>query len=309
MKFAVFADLHYDTIHDGDRRIREFVNSAKKENVDFVVELGDLCCPSESNKHIITELKELDVPYFFSVGNHNTDEDHIEDVLEFFNMKNSYYSFIFGNIKFIVLDANYIKTSNGCEPYYRRNYKKSKDTYPYIPGKELDWLRNEIKDEQLYYVLFSHQSLSNDFMQRGVSNREEVRAVLEQRNVEKDKVLFCMNGHDHGDDVKAINGIYYYSLNSMSYIWHGMKETFNYSTEVHKKYPYLKDMILYEEPLHVIVTIDENMNVQIDGMEGHYQNITPRDIGIGDRWNNVSIEPRTSSLYISNKSGMAYTKI
>jgi len=84
----------------------------------------------------------------------------------------------------------------------------------------------------------------------------------------------------------------------MSYFWHGMKETFNYSNEIHKQYPYLKDMILYEEPLHIIVTIDENMNVEIDGVEGHYQNVTPKDIGLGNTWNGVSIESKTSSLYI-----------
>lgn len=84
----------------------------------------------------------------------------------------------------------------------------------------------------------------------------------------------------------------------MSYIWHGIKETFNYSKEIHERYPYLKDIFLYEEPLHVIVTIDENMNVKIDGMKGHYQNVTPKEIGIGDIWNGISIGPKTSSLYI-----------
>lgn len=298
MKFAVFTDLHYDAIHDGDRRIREFINSVKRENVDFVIELGDLCYPTDDNKHIIIQLKELGVPCFFNVGNHNSDAYQIDVVVKFFNMENGYYSFVFGNVKFIVLDANYIKTSNGSEPYCRRNYDKTMDDYPYVPRQEIEWLKNEIEDEQFYYVIFSHQSLSNDLMKRGISNREEVRTILEQRNSNGKKVLFCMNGHDHGDDMKVINGIYYYTLNSISYIWHGIKETFNYSNEIHKKYPYLKDLILYEEPLHVIVTIDEDMNVQIDGMEGHYQNVTPKDIGMGNRWNGVSIEPKTSSLHI-----------
>lgn len=298
MKFAVFTDLHYDSIHDGDRRIRELVSSVKKENVDFIIELGDLCYPTNDNKNIIIQLKELDVPCFFSLGNHNSDTYPIDIVLKFLDMKNSYYSFIFRNVKFIVLDANYIKGSSGSEPYCRRNYDKTTNDYPYVPWEEIEWLRSEMEDEQLCYVIFSHQSLSNDFMKRGISNREEVRAILEQRNSNGKKVLLCMNGHDHGDDVKTINGIHYYTLNSMSYIWHGIKETFNYSNEIHQKNPYLKDLILYEEPLHVIVTIDENMNVQIDGMEGHYQNVTPQDIGMGNRWNGVSIEPETSSLYI-----------
>lgn len=298
MKFAVFTDLHYDVIHDGDRRIRELINSVKKENVDFVIELGDLCHPTDENKHIIIQLKELGIPCFFNVGNHNSDAYPIDVVLKFLGMENGYYSFVFGNVKFIVLDANYIKTPNGSEPYYKRNYDKTTNDYPYVPREEKEWLRNEIEDEQFYYVIFSHQSLSNDFMKRGISNREEVRAILEQRNRNAKKVLFCMNGHDHGADVKVFNGIHYYTLNSMSYFWHGIKETFNYSNEIHDQYPYLKDMILYEEPLHAIVTIDENMNVQIDGVEGHYQNVTPKDIGLGNTWNGVSIEPKTSSLYI-----------
>ena len=60
-------------------------------------------------------------------------------------------------------------------------------------------------------------------------------------------------------------------------------------------------MILYDEPLHIIVTIDEKNNVIIEGIKGHYQNITPNDIGIGNMWNGVSIKPQTSSLYIANE--------
>jgi hypothetical protein len=58
-------------------------------------------------------------------------------------------------------------------------------------------------------------------------------------------------------------------------------------------------MILYKEPLHIFITIDENANVKIEGMQGHYQNITPDDIGIGNIWNGVSIRPQTLSLSIS----------
>lgn len=40
------------------------------------------------------------------------------------------------------------------------------------------------------------------------------------------------------------------------------------------------------------------MNVEIYGMKGHYQNVTPKDIGLGTIFNGVSIEPKTSSLSI-----------
>lgn len=298
MKFAVFTDLHYDAIPDGDRRLHEFINSVKEENIDFIIELGDLCHPSVVNKHLISELKILGVPCFFNVGNHNSDAYSIDTVLTFFEMKNNYYSFVYGNVKFIVLDANYIKTSNGSEPYCKQNYECTNGDYPYIPLEEIKWLKNELAEEQFYYVILTHQSLSNDFMKRGISNREEIREILEERNCNGKRVLLCMNGHDHGDDVKIINGIHYYTINSMSYIWQSVKETFCYSKETHNQYPFLKNLILYQEPLHIIVTIGENLNIRIDGIEGHYQNITPYDIGMGNIWNGVSIKPRTSSLYI-----------
>lgn len=141
-----------------------------------------------------------------------------------------------------MINANYIKTPNGSEPYYRRNYDKTTYAYPYVPKEEIEWLKNEIKDDRFYYVIFSHQSLSNDFMKRGISNREEIRAILEKRNSNGKKVLLCMNGHDHGDNVKVINGIYYYTLNSMSYIWHGryMEWYFNWAKYIIIVYRYMR---------------------------------------------------------------------
>ncbi|WP_415464029.1 hypothetical protein [Clostridium saccharoperbutylacetonicum] len=76
---------------------------------------------------------------------------------------------------------------------------------------------------------------------------------------------------------------------------------FSYSDKIHSQYPYLKDLILYKEALHIIVTIDNEMNVTIQGMKGHYQKHSPKDIGIGSTWNGVSIEARTPSVYIQMK--------
>jgi 3',5'-cyclic AMP phosphodiesterase CpdA len=301
LKFAVFTDLHYDVIHDGDRRIQEFIDSVQRENVDFIIELGDLCNPTKKNQQILDRLRGTGIPCYFQLGNHNADYYPLDVTLKFFDIDKGYYSFVFENIKFIILDANYIKTPTGYIPFNMRNYHGCINGCPFIPPEEMEWLSKELADEQYHYVILSHQSLSNDFKQRGIANREEVRAILEQNNHRSNNVLLCMNGHDHGDDVKIINGIYYYTVNSMSYIWHGMKETFYYGDEIHKQYPYLKDLILYEEPLHVIVTIDENAHISINGMEGHYQNTTPKDVGIGNTFNGVSIKPRTSSIYIGDQ--------
>ncbi|MNP84364.1 hypothetical protein D3C76_1836450 [compost metagenome] len=55
-------------------------------------------------------------------------------------------------------------------------------------------------------------------------------------------------------------------------------------------------MILYEEGLYTIVTIYGDGSFEIRGMKGHYQNITPQELGVGDTWNGVSVAPKVSSL-------------
>jgi hypothetical protein len=298
MKFAMFSDLHYDAIPDGNRRLEDLIKYAKEAEVEFIIELGDLCYPLNENKKVLDKLKSIELPCYFTIGNHNTDKFTIDEVMSFFNLKRSYYSFIKGNIKFIVLDSNFIKKKNDIIPYFKRNYDKSKDEYPYIPKEEIAWLKKELEDDEKYYIIISHQSLANDFQRRGISNREEIRSILEERNLNGNKILFCVNGHDHGGNYKLINNIYYYTLNSSSYIWHGTKEVFNYSKETHEQYPYLKDLILYKEALHIIVDIDDDMNVSIEGIDGHYQKHSPYDIGLTSTWNGVSIEAKTPSLYI-----------
>jgi 3',5'-cyclic AMP phosphodiesterase CpdA len=298
IKFAVFTDLHYDHIFDGDKRLQFVIDSVKKNNIDFLIELGDLCYPTSANKVVLEQLKQLGIPCYYVLGNHDSDAYSRDEVLKFLGLKNSYYSFSIDRFKFIVLDACYIKTPYGVEPYFKRNFDKCKDAYPYLPPEELEWLKNELAEEDKYYILFSHHSLANGFMNRGIYNRAEVREILEKRNENSKRVLLCMNGHDHGDAVYEINGISYYTLNSMSYIWHGMKETFNYSEEIHAQYPYLKDMIIYNEGLHTIVTASDEGHVKIEGMTGNYQNIAPSDIGLADCWNGVSIKPVVSALSI-----------
>ena len=292
IRFVAMTDLHYDYIHDGDRRIDELINKIKSENINFVISLGDLCYPIEGNKKIIDKLNSLGIPVYYTIGNHDSDLYLQETVLKFTGMKNGYYSFVIDNTKFIVLNTCYIKNGDGCIPYYKRNYNKKQDIYPFVPEIEQEWLLQEIQNEELNYVIYSHHSLSNNFQQRGLANRNEIRNLLEQR-----KVIFCMNGHDHGDDCSVINGIPYYTLNSMSYIWHGTKNVFSYAEDIHEKYPFLKDMILYEEPLHTLVEID-NDHVKVIGLQGNYQTISPNDIGIGTSWNGVSIEPKVSPFEI-----------
>lgn len=289
IRFAVFTDLHYDHIPDGDRRIKEFLDAVRLKNPDFILSLGDLCYPAAENRKVIDALEQSGVPVYHTIGNHDTDQYSLEEVMDFLKIESSYYSFLIDDVKFIVLNTCYIRDGQKCVPFLKRNYDKTKQAYPWLPQVEADWLLQELESEDCYYVVFSHHSLANDFRDRGIANREAVRALLENR-----KVLFCMNGHDHGDGCTIINGIPYITLNSMSYIWHGMKELYAYDAKTHEKYPSLKNMILYQEPLHAFVEISDK-EARITGMDGHYHTIIPEDAEIGRTWNGVSIEPKVLS--------------
>lgn len=302
MRFCVFSDLHYDVIPDGAQRLEELLRDCWDKQVDFILELGDLCHPTAENKPVVAALRDSGIPCYFSLGNHNTDFCPQETALEFLGLERSWYSVVRGPVKFVFLDANYLKTAEGYLPECRENYPKATVVGPYIPPEQLRWLEREIADDRYFYVICTHQSLANAFVTktkvRGVVNRREVQAILERRNARNRRVLFCINGHEHGSDVQEIGGICYYTHNSASYFWQSVKEMYPYSQEIHDQYPYLKNMVLYREPLHSIMDIDQSGNVTITGMEGHYLNVTPEDIGMGDTWNGVSILPRTLSLTI-----------
>lgn len=132
------------------------------------------------------------VPVYHTIGNHDTDRYSLEEVMDFLKIESSYYSFLIDNVKFIVLNTCYIRDGQKCVPFLKRNYNKTKQAYPWLPQMEADWLLQELESEDCFYVVFSHHSLANDFRDRGIANREAVRALLENR-----KVLFCMNGHYH----------------------------------------------------------------------------------------------------------------
>ncbi|WP_105618920.1 metallophosphoesterase family protein [Vallitalea okinawensis] len=301
VKFAVFTDLHYEHIPDGHRRIENFINNIRNEDLDFIIQLGDFCSPKEENQVLLDMLYSVGKPLYHLMGNHDSDLFTKEEVMQFLDMDSSYYSFTYGNVKFIVLDTCFIKTDKGYEPYCRRNYNKTKDTYPIVPEDELMWLEDQVNDSSEYFVIFSHHSFENEFAKRGVHNRNEVRDLINSVNQTGKRVLLCVNGHDHGDSLEKIGQTYYLGMNSMSYIWLGPQyEHFCYSDEIHKQYPYLKDIVLYDEGLYGIITITEKGGIDIQGMNGDYQNISPKELGVEDVWNGRIVLPLISSFHLES---------
>lgn len=291
IKFTVFGDLHFDEVSDGDKRVNELVEHVKSIKPDFVVSLGDLCKPMEENKEIVlNKLMETGVTVHHTIGNHETDDCYLEDVVDFLSMKEPYYSFEMGGIKFIVLNSCYYSKDGQERAYFGRCYREENSIYPIIPKDEIEWLERELSDGKKY-IIFSHHSLVNKHRDRGVYNREDIRDIFRGKDV-----LLCMNGHDHGDEYTVVDGIPYYTVNSATYVWCGAQ--IQSSEKLREKYDYLRGMLLYKQALYVDVEID-NEEIRIQGMKGDYLSVTPEDIELYDyRWNGVSIKAQTSSKVI-----------
>lgn len=286
MKFAVFTDLHNDHIFDGEKRLREFLDAAKWGDVLFIVSLGDLCRPVEQNRNLIDMLKGSGIPAYFAAGNHDLAYNTPKELMEFFGVSSLHQSFIYGNVKFIILNACYMDLGEGPRPYIKKDHQREIDRYPLIPEFEIQWLKGEMSRDDLYYVIFSHHGLANDFDNRGISNREEVWEILSRR-----KTILCMNGHDHGSDCRIIRGIPCYTLNSMSYLWHRKTDLRPFADELYQQYPYLDHALLYRDPLYCIVEIAGGKG-KVTGVKSDYMYLTPEDFGITDRkCNNVSVQP------------------
>ncbi len=290
IKFLVFSDLHYDEVADGDKRIEDILSKVRKKELDFIVSLGDLCNPVNENQKVLEKFNSLGIPFYSVIGNHETDDCKLSEILEFFSMSKPYYSVICNGYKLIFLNTCYMRNDEQEEIYYKNNYKKSSSVYPIVPAEEIRWLQEELRDG-MKSVIFSHHSLVNDFGTRGVNNREDIRKLFAEN-----QVLLCMNGHDHGDNYSLVDGISYLTVNSANYAWVGRQIA--RSKVLQEKYSYLHGMLQYKQAMSAYIEIDDS-EMRICGMEGEYLSVTPDDIELYDyKWNGVSIKPQISSHLI-----------
>ncbi len=131
LRFGIIADVHKDIMHDADERLSVFIDHMKKEQVDFIVQLGDFCVPKDANKGFLNIWESFAGSRYHVIGNHDTDGGFSrEQTVEWWNMPSRYYSFEQAGAKFIVLDGNDRPVDHA-------------GGYPrYIAEDQLKWLRH-----------------------------------------------------------------------------------------------------------------------------------------------------------------------
>ena len=310
VKFGAFTDLHVDIMHDTEERLREFLDAAGREEVDFVIQLGDFCYPDEgrrcdcrpenlpvnlknalampslAEKDTIRSLyRDFEKPSFHVIGNHDCDMCSKAQILEYHGAnRGAYYSFDFGDFHFVVLDANYFMEDGEYYSYCHGNYfdKTPGKTrlLPFLPPKELKWLCDDLDKTDLPTVIFSHQSLRGG-ASRAIMNAAEFSEVIKNR---RSRVVACFSGHVHIDGTVKRDGVWYIHLNSMSNHWMG--EEFaslgRYGEEIDEKYPDIRHVAPYSKALFAIVEIDRD-GIRIKGRRGEFVGKAPEELGYYDK--------------------------
>jgi len=299
--FGVCADLHTEFIHDAPKRMEDFLNYCKRENVDFCVNLGDFCPPGELNaehkKEIFSMIKSSNIPFYHVLGNHDMDENSKDNVLSFLEANDAHTSFDFGGVHFVVLDACHFRTGNGYESYDNGNYKYAHgDDVPFLPPSELDWLEKDLSEARYPAVVFSHQSLIES--RSGIRNPGDFRNVIKKS---PNGVIMAMCGHEHVDRAEFFDGVWYVCINSMSYYWAGenyQHET--YGEEIEKSYPLLKMVFPYKDSVFTIVEVSDE-SVSIKGKQSEIVGALPEDMNFKKRGFNERISASIENKHLRMK--------
>jgi Icc protein len=274
VKIGMCTDVHLSTMHDSEYRITTFIDAMKKENPDFIIELGDFITPEPKYAKYYEIWNSYPSDKYHVIGNHEMDGGtSLEKALEYRNMKSSYYSFNKNGFHFIVLDGNDKKNP------------EVKGYQQFIGPEQVEWLKSELAKTKFPVVIFSHQGLahySSADEEYGVENYKEMQQILEMHNAKnpENKVIGCFNGHTHYDYAENINGIWYITITSMSYHWLGDNYVhIRYSEEVDKNFKWIKYTAPFKEPLFTTVEISSKGTIKIAGKKTEWVGPTPWEIG------------------------------
>ena len=288
VRFGICTDVHKDIMHDADKRLFSFVSEMNQKQVDFTIQLGDFCRPYTYNDTFLNIWNSFEGPNYHVLGNHDMDGGFSrEETVKYLEMPAKYYSFDIQGFHFIVLDGN--DQQDSIQTGYPR----------YIGEEQKNWLISDLLATDLSCVLFSHQSLEDEW---GIENAAEIRAILEKenKNDSKQKILACLNGHSHMDTAIQINDIWYVEVNSMSYFWVGDDHKhISYSNKIDEKYPWIKYTCPYKDPLYAIVTITTDGILKIEGRKSEWIGPSPTQVGYFYEKYMNRIKPQISDKFLN----------
>ena len=282
VRFCLFADLHYAPgcfPHDTELFLDKIIARAKSEKVDFILHLGDLIHRAGDPKTLalVERYNRCGIPAYHTIGNHDNDGGDEAATLAAFGLKRGYYHFDVRGFRFIVCDCNYIRHADGSVEHYANcnYYSLAKDEQTsWLPDEQIAWLADAIEHSPGPCIICSHQSFERE--RGGVPNYHAVREVLDSANRRHPgRVLLVMNGHEHIDNLRILNGILYYDVNSANFQWFNKRHSC-YSEDYCRTHTMAAHTLAWTEPLSAIVSLSADGRIRIKGSQADWMyGVTP----------------------------------
>jgi Icc protein len=266
VRIGLIADLHQDIMHDGEARLDDFLSEMDRVKPDAIMQLGDFAYPSKANKSVIDKFNQAHTTSLHVIGNHDTDSGHTkQQCLDVWGMSERFYHQDIGGLRFLVLDGN-----DKGSPTHQGGYVK------FVGKQQVTWLKEQLRTFNGPIVVVCHQPLAGS---SAIDNAKEIQQLLSSH---ADKVVLCLNGHTHIDDLIQVEKISYLHVNSASYKWvGGTYKHESYSPEVHKNHRSISSTCPYQDALFTTLTFDpDNAAISIQGKESTWVGKSPEDLGI-----------------------------
>lgn len=203
VRFAVIGDSGTGDSFQNDVA-QQMVSARAKFPFDFVVMLGDNIYGGHTPQDFSAKfglpykpLLDAGVQFYATLGNH---DDPVECLYKPFNMDGKhYYAYSKGNVRFIVLDSNY------------------------MDAPQLDWMEKELRDASApWKIVYFHHPLYSDGKFHGpdLDLRARIEPFFEQYGVN-----VVLAGHEHVyERIQPQHGIYYFILGNAGELrFHNLK--------------------------------------------------------------------------------------
>ena len=282
LRFLVAADIHYRPgvfPHDDRAWLERIVARAEEERVAFAIQLGDFVHSARRDRGYLDAWNGARVPTRNVVGNHDDDGGPHPETLEAFRMERGWYHFDVQGFRFVVLDTNYALI-DGHYVHYGKGCGFVQWRLPPGAGMrlhpdELAWLEETLASSPSPCVVCSHRRLDGDD-----ADALAVRAIFARANAARPgRVMLAMNGHNHVDRWKVLDGVAYFTVNSANHVWVPRRHS-AYPAEDMARWREIDHVIAYDTPLSAIVTLEPGGKVKVEGMPGRFwRDIPPEKMG------------------------------
>ena len=274
VKFSCFSDIHHclrQFYTNAPERLAKIQQRAKENNVNFIIHCGDFAHQPRECPEFIAQYNNFEIPSYHVLGNHDSDSQPLEETIRLLGMPAEYYYFDKNGFRFICLNSNHCKINGEFIAYSEGNYYAHPQEREYISEEQIHWLRDVLMSSPYLNIIFSHNNLALEDVQSSIAlrNRDDVQAVIREANESGHRVLMCINGHLHRDFLRIYENVCYLDINSASYEWTHDSHDF-YPKEITDRYTLANHTVIYNDPVHAIITLSEDGTIEIEGMKSSF---------------------------------------